>query len=144
VEVGVSALENINVRVESSSGNIEPLLHEIRHALMRVTEGGDGTTIDLGSLPLAPGEENRIEDLLGKGEVRAELDALGPTLVQETRYPGVWFITHRNTEQEVVARFIQVTRMPELLLSQSADMQRGLDELGRQLNIADGAAMQEM
>jgi hydrogenase-1 operon protein HyaF len=144
VEVNVSTLADIDVRVESSSGNIEPLLHEIRHALMRVTEGGEGTTIDLGSLPLAPGEERRIEDLLGKGEVCAELDALGPTMVQETRYSGVWYITHRNTEQEVVARFIEVTRMPELLLSQCADMQHGIEQLERQLGIANGAAVQQM
>jgi hydrogenase-1 operon protein HyaF len=129
----MSALENIKVRVEAASGNITPLLHEIRHALRRVAQGGEGTTIDLGSLPLAPGEEKRIEDLLGHGEVRAELSALGPTVVQETHYPGVWFITHRNTEQEVVARFIEVTRMPELLLAQSEDMRRAVSELDSQL-----------
>jgi hydrogenase-1 operon protein HyaF len=129
----MSALEGIAVRVEAASGNITPLLHEIRHALRRVAQGGEGTTIDLGSLPLAPGEEKRIEDLLGQGEVRAELNALGPTVVQETRYPGVWFITHRNTEQEVVARFIEVTRMPELLLAQSEDMRRAVSELDSKL-----------
>jgi hydrogenase-1 operon protein HyaF len=129
----MSALEGIAVRVEAASGNITPLLHEIRHALRRVAQGGEGTTIDLGSLPLAPGEEKRIEDLLGQGEVRAELNALGPTVVQETRYPGVWFITHRNTEQEVVARFIEVTRMPELLLAQSEDMRRAVSELDNKL-----------
>jgi len=129
----MSALEGIAVRVEAASGNITPLLHEIRHALRRVAQGGEGTTIDLGSLPLAPGEEKRIEDLLGQGEVRAELNALGPTVVQETRYPGVWFITHRNTEQEVVARFIEVTRMPELLLAQSEDMRRVVSELDSKL-----------
>ncbi len=129
----MSALEGIAVRVEAASGNITPLLHEIRHALRRVAQGGEGTTIDLGSLPLAPGEEKRIEDLLGQGEVRAELNALGPTVVQETRYPGVWYITHRNTEQEVVARFIEVTRMPELLLAQSEDMRRAVSELDSKL-----------
>jgi len=140
----MSSLKNIAVHVEASTGNVEPLLHEIRHALLRIADGGEGTTIDLGSLPLAPGEESRIEQLLGQGEVRAELDALGPTLVQETRYPGVWFITHRNPEQEVVARFIEVTRMPELLLSQTDDMRRAVVELERQLNIADGTAMQDL
>jgi hydrogenase-1 operon protein HyaF len=137
--VGVmSALESIAVRVEAMSGNVMPLLHEIRHALLRVAAGGEGTTIDLGSLPMAPGEDKRIEDLLGQGEVRAELNALGPTVVQETRYPGVWFITHRNTEQEVVARFIEVTRMPELLLAQSEDMRRAVSELDRKLNGGNG------
>jgi hydrogenase-1 operon protein HyaF len=142
--VGVmSALESIAVRVEAASGNITPLLHEIRHALRRVAEGGQGTTIDLGSLPLAPGEEKRIEDLLGQGEVRAELNALGPTVVQETRYAGVWFITHRNTEQEVVARFIEVTRMPELLLAQSEDMRRAVSELDKKLHSRNGEVSHE-
>jgi hydrogenase-1 operon protein HyaF len=131
----MSALDTIAVRVEASSGNVRPLLHEIRHALQRVASGAEGTTIDLGSLPLAPGEEKRIEELLGQGEVRAELDALGPTVLQETRYAGVWFITHRNSEQEVVARFIEVTRIPELLLAQSPDMHRSLHELERQLDV---------
>lgn len=139
----MSALERIPVRVEAASGNITPLLHEIRHALRRVVQGGEGTTIDLGSLPLAPGEEKRIEDLLGQGEVRAELSALGPTVVQETRYPGVWFITHRNTEQEVVARFIEVTRMPELLLSQSDDMRRAVSELDAKLTGGNGDASRD-
>jgi hydrogenase-1 operon protein HyaF len=136
----MSALNDIPVRVEAASGNITPLLHEIRHALRRVAQGGEGTTIDLGSLPLAPGEEKRIEDMLGHGEVRAELSALGPTVVQETRYPGVWFITHRNTEQEVVARFIEVTRMPELLLAQSDDIRRAVSELDTKLPGGNGGA----
>ncbi|MDH4048207.1 MAG: hydrogenase expression/formation protein [Gammaproteobacteria bacterium] len=131
----MSALDTISVRVEASSGNVRPLLHEIRHALQRVADGGIGTTIDLGSLPLAPGEEKRIEELLGSGELRAELDALGPTVLQETRYAGVWFVTHRNTEQEVVARFIEVTRVPELLLAQEVDMQRAVHELEKQLEV---------
>lgn len=134
----LSALEGIAVRVEAMSGNVMPLLHEIRHALRRVAEGGQGTTIDLGSLPMAPGEDKRIEEMLGQGEVRAELSALGPTVVQETRYPGVWFITHRNTEQEVVARFIEVTRMPELLLAQADDMRRAVIELDRTLDSGKG------
>jgi hydrogenase-1 operon protein HyaF len=134
----MSALEGIAVRVEAMSGNVMPLLHEIRHALRRVAEGGQGTTIDLGSLPMAPGEDKRIEEMLGQGEVRAELNALGPTLVQETRYPGVWFITHRNTEQEVIARFIEVTRMPELLLAQADDMRRAVSELDLTLNSGNG------
>ena len=134
----MSALDSIPVRVEASSGNVPPLLHEIRHALLRVANGGEGATIDLGSLPLAPGEDKRIEDVLGRGEVRAELDALGPTVVQETRFSGVWITTHRNSEQEVVARFIEVTRMPELLLSQDADMRHAVQELERQLNVNNG------
>ena len=129
----MTSLDAITVQVETATGNVEPLLHEIRHALRRVADGKEGTVIDLRRLPLAPGEEERIEDELGKGEVRVELDALGPTVVQETSYAGVWLVTHRNTEQEVVGRFIEVTRMPELLKTQEADIKRGISRLENEL-----------
>jgi hydrogenase-1 operon protein HyaF len=125
----VSALDDITVSVEASTGNVPPLLHEIRHALERLAGGGPGTAIDLRSLPLAPGEEERIESLLGQGEVRAELESLGKTLVQETAYPGVWLVTHRNADDAVVARFIEVTRMPDILMSQPQDIERGISRL---------------
>jgi hydrogenase-1 operon protein HyaF len=129
----MSSLDSIPVTTEVATGNVEPLLHEIRHALKRLTGGEDGTTIDLKSLPLAPGEEERIEATLGTGEVRAEVDALGPTLIQETSYPGVWLTTHKNADDAVVARFIEVTYIPELLRSQPEDIDAGIDRLENEL-----------
>ncbi len=129
----MSTLDTIPVSAEAATGNVEPLLHEIRHALRRLAEGKAGTTIDLKRLPLAPGEEERIEATLGVGEVRAEVDALGPTLIQETSYPGVWLITHKNTDNVVVARFIEVTYIPELLRSQQADVDAGIARLEDEL-----------
>ena len=129
----MSTLDTIPVTTEVATGNVEPLLHEIRHALTRLTSGEEGTTIDLKSLPLAPGEEERIEATLGTGEVRAEVDALGPTLIQETSYPGVWLITHKNADGAVVARFIEVTYIPELLRSQPEDIDAGIDRLANEL-----------
>ena len=129
----MSSLDNIQVKTEVATGNVEPLLHEIRHALKRLARGEEGTTIDLRSLPLAPGEDERIEATLGTGEVRAEVDALGPTLIQETSYPGVWLITHKNADDAVVARFIEVTYIPELLRSQPEDIDAGIDRLENEL-----------
>ena len=125
----MSALDEIAVSVETATGNVPPLLHEIRHALERLANGEPGTAIDLRGLPLAPGEEERIETFLGEGEVRAELESLGTTLVQETAYPGVWLVTHRNADDAVVARFIEVTRMPDILMSQQQDIERGISRL---------------
>lgn len=129
----MSALDSIAIRAETETGNVRPLLHEIRHALNRLANGDEGTVIDLQSLPLAPGEETRIEAALGEGEVRAELNALGPSTILETSYPGVWLITHRNTENEVIGRLIEVTRMPDLLLAQPEDIQAGIARLEREL-----------
>lgn len=129
----MSALDAIPVNAEATTGNVEPLLHEIRHALRRLVKGEEGTVIDLKRLPLAPGEQERIEATLGVGEVRAEVDALGPTRIQETAYPGVWLVTHLNAEELVVARFIEVTYMPELLKSQRADIESGINRLESEL-----------
>jgi hydrogenase-1 operon protein HyaF len=124
---------DIPVVVEAGTGNVRPLLHEIRHALHRLSNGEPGTVIDLRSLPLAPGEEDRIEAALGTGEVSAELDALGRTTLNETAYAGVWIVTHRNTEDEIVARFIEVTRIPEILPAQCSDIASGLQRLTQRL-----------
>ena len=130
----MSSLDNIAVNVESFTGNVQPLLHEIRHALYRVTEGDDGTVIDLRSLPLAPGEEQQIESELGRGEIYAELYAEGTTTIRETSYPGVWLVTHANAAQEIVSKFIEVTHCPDILKSQQDDMEIGLERLDEHLS----------
>ena len=111
------------------TGNVLPLLHEVRHALERLLATGVETTIDLGSLPLAPGEFDRIEAALGQGEVTATLNALGPSEIRETRYSGVWLVTHRNATDEVMGRYIEIARMPSVLLAQEPDMRKGLADL---------------
>jgi hydrogenase-1 operon protein HyaF len=137
----MSGLSDIPVNVEAGTGNVIPLLHEVRHALQRVASGEQGTVIDLRSLPLAPGEEARIEEALGEGEIRAELNALGPSTIRETAFPGVWFVTHRNVENEVVARFIEVCRVPDLLKAPPEDMEDAVRNLTRRLNDGEQEAM---
>ena len=102
--------------------NVKPLLHEVKHALDNLIETGHTTIIDLRSIPLAPGEEDKILNTLGQGEVKAQLNALGLSEVNETQYAGVWTVTHYNDEDEIISRFIEVTTMPEILCSQTEDI----------------------
>ena len=113
--------------------NVEPLLHEIRHALQELVDSGKTGIIDLRSIPLAPGEEDRIVATLGQGEVQARIDALGPSEVTETRYAGVWLVTHYNDDGDIVGRFIEITAMPEILRSQSEDIRQACIRLGDHL-----------
>lgn len=129
----MNSLETIGVNVDSFTGNVQPLLYEIRHALCRLAEGGDGTVIDMRGLPLAPGEEDQIEAELGEGEIVAELDAMGPTTILETTYPGVWIVTHRDAEREVVGKFIEVTHCPHILKAQDRDIADGISRLDKHL-----------
>ena len=135
----------VRAAVPFNRGNVKPLLNEIIHALDRLLGDDEPTVIDLASLPFAPGELAELEDALGSGELTAELDALGKSLIRETAYPGVWWVEHRNTAGDVVGRYIEVTRSPEILMSQDADIGAGraklresFDSTGPELNKETG------
>ena len=117
----------------SLTHNVQPLLHEIRHALVKLLEHDGCTVIDLRSLPLAPGEEEQLLEKLGRGEVTAHLHALGPSEIVEIRYPGVWVVVHFNNDNEVIGKFIEVCEVPGLLRSQQEDVRQGLEQLQSQL-----------
>ena len=133
----MSCMTDTNVlKVETAASlthNVQPLLHEIRHALVKLLDDGGHTVIDLRSLPLAPGEEEQLLDQLGQGEVYARLHALGPTEIVETRYPGVWVVVHFNSDNELIGKFIEICDTPELLRSQQEDIRQGLEQLQSQL-----------
>lgn len=118
-----------------NTGNDLPVLHEIRHALIKLLESGEDTTIDLRAIPMAPGEEAKIESILGKGEVTAELDTLGKSSIVETGISGVWLTTHFNAEEEIVSKFIEVCFIPSLLKSQQQDIENGINKLKEELAI---------
>jgi len=112
-----------NIQVSSElTQNVKPLLHEIKHALDALIETGKTSIIDLRSIPLAPGEEDKILSTLGQGEVLAQMNTLGLSEVFETQYAGVWVVTHYNDEGNIISRFIEVTTMPEILCSQTEDI----------------------
>jgi len=127
---------SMELRVEAGehlTHNVVPLLHEIRHGLARLLETAAATSIDLRSIPMAPGEETRIIKALGTGEVTAHMTALGPSEILETRFPGVWLVTHYNSENEVIGKFIEVCDIPQILKAQTEDIREGLAQLTAQL-----------
>lgn len=115
------------------TGNIHPLLHEIRHALRSLLQTGESTTIDLRSLPMAPGEQDELLELLGRGEISATLEALGTSEIIETAYAGVWLIFHYNSNREAIGKFIEITRIPAILESHTADIEEALTSLQNRL-----------
>ncbi len=124
----MSRLKEIGVKVEDGEaapaewGNALPILHEVGHGLRQLRETGEPTVIDLHALPFGPGDEGRLFDLLGRGEVEAQIQALGPTRIWETGFPGVWLVDHRNTEDERLALHIEISSVPEILRSQREDI----------------------
>ncbi len=130
ITIPVTEAITFNIQVaDELTQNVKPLLHEIKHALDNLIETGQTSIIDLRSIPLAPGEEDRILDTLGRGEVLAELSALGLSEVIETQYAGVWLVTHYNDENHIISRFIEVTTIPEILCSQTEDIMAAYSSL---------------
>lgn len=127
------SLFNIQVG-DDLTWNVQPLLHEIKHALAELVANGKTHIIDLRSIPLAPGEEEKIITALGIGEVQAQLQAMGPSEIVETQYAGVWLVTHKNDENEIVSRFIEITHLPEILSSQPEDIEAAYAQLSASLS----------
>ena len=131
-------LNSIPIRIENieeySIGNLRALLSEIATHLERLANEGTAHSIDLNGLPFAPGEYEQLRQLLGQGEASARIEALGPSEISETRYPGVWWVTHYNVEGDIVADTLEIARVPEILKSQPEDIRVGLALLQAQLN----------
>lgn len=117
-----------------SIGNLRALLTEISALLEKLAVNGETGMIDLNSLPFAPGEYEQLRQLLGQGEVTARIEAIGPSEIVETGYPGVWWVTHYNVEGDIVADTLEITHIPEILKSQPEDITTGLESLRAQLS----------
>ena len=93
-------LSDIGVRIDSLPADAaaqdmaRAILTEIDALLARLVASGESAAIDLRSMPLKPGDLAALRKLLGSGEVHALVQVAGPSEVQETRYPGVWWVTH--------------------------------------------------
>ncbi|CAA6827575.1 MAG: Unknown protein [uncultured Thiotrichaceae bacterium] len=126
-------MSNVNTCASLDTGNDILILHEIRHALRKLLDDGESTIIDLRAIPMAPGEEARIEAMLGQGELSATLNALGKSTINETAFSGAWLITHYNTEDEILGKFIEISKLPSILASQHEDIEVALEQLTHQL-----------
>ncbi len=117
-----------------SVGSIRALLAEIAARLENLVQTGESGMIDLNSLPFAPGEYEQLRQTLGQGEVSARIEAIGASEIIETRYPGVWWVTHYNVEGDIVADMLEIASIPEIIKSQPSDVLAGLAGLRGKLN----------
>mgnify|MGYP003525674078 CR=1 FL=1 len=134
----MNSLDHIGVRVDmpaasAGPGYVPALLREIEALLLALVEDGRSGRIDLRSLPLLPGDDARLADALGIGQVDAMIDALGATRVRETGVAGVWWVTHANADGDTVAEFIDITLAPEILVTHADDARAGLAQLRSRL-----------
>lgn len=119
-----------------STGMAWSILTEIRQLLDALNEQGTVGSIDLRSLPMTNADREQLENLLGRGEVHAELDLAGTSEVWETAYAGVWWIRHKGAADKIACEEIAVTAIPEILITHPVDIEAAAARLGNELSQA--------
>lgn len=121
----MSKLEEIGVRVETenpSSGQVGAILCELQTRLKTQNAEGLDDSIDLHTLPLFPSDYELLKKTLGYGEIHISIDAIGPTEIYETAISGIWWLTHYNSEDEIIAEYIEITTLPEIVKTDSREL----------------------
>ncbi len=137
----MNGLQDITVTVEEGavgepSAQVLAIASEIAGQLEAWLATGETASIDLRSLPMAPGDYQALKALLGEGEVSARLEALGPSDIYETAVPGVWWLKHRNANDEVMAELIEITDCPGILRTQAEDLSSAPGQLRERMQKA--------
>ena len=136
----MSKLDSIPVEIEvptpvtAAVDIARSLLSEISAMLDALIASGRTGCIDLRRQPLSPRDHARLRDALGRGELTAELNCLGPTRIMETAISGVWWITHYREDGRPLSEFIEVTTCPDLLVTPAEDLPAGPRLLGSRLS----------
>jgi len=119
---------------DTSTGMAGAVLHEILRCLDDLVMAEKTTSIDLRSLPLTDADLAELEEFLGRGEVEAEVNVIGPSTVRETAFAGVWWIRHLGGNGQTAAEEIAITKLPEILEAHTEDIQVASDRLRKSLD----------
>lgn len=126
--------------VAPRSGNAKALLREMHSLLAALAAGNAGGSIDLRALPLTPADLDELREVLGTGAVDARVEALGESTVRETRFPGIWWVTHGNEAGEIVAELIEICAVPAILTAPAEDIRDGAARFAQVLSETAGSA----
>jgi hydrogenase-1 operon protein HyaF len=114
-------------------GGVAAILTELVTLLERLADKDEPAMIDLRSLPMSPQDRVELQRALGDGEVLASVNAQGLSNIRETGVAGVWWVEHRDSQGELVAEMIEVTRVPQILASASDEIAAGARALRTQI-----------
>lgn len=133
----MSKLHEIPIKVEMANVAIAnetvcmllPILHEMVGMLKTLSSSGQGNVLDLRHEPLSLDDIAELKNILGQGEVDANLSVLGKTNIRETNISGVWWITHYNPDGDIINESIEITLCPEILKNSPEDLEPALVRL---------------
>lgn len=129
--MGLESIRVVTVPVQpaeaSLTGNATAVLHEVAELIEGLARRGESGVIDLGGMPLNEADKAWLADKLGKGEVEMTLSLDGASEIRETSFQGVWWLHHRNENGMLTGEFIEVNRVPDIVLAHADDIQQSAD-----------------
>jgi len=137
----MSILNSIPIEVETHAHEspavdiVLSILNEIAALLEVLISSGQTNSIDLHRALFGESELVKLRNMLGCGELNAELDCLGLTQIRETAVSGVWWVTHFSDDRRVVGEFIEITTCPEMLSTPAEELASGLSLLRSRLTM---------
>ena len=121
-------------QLQLATTSLLPLLHQVQHALQHLIADNEPSSIDLRNLSLLAEQEQCLLDFLGKGEVEARLNVFGESILQETKYTGVWLVEHYNPDAELTGRYLEIAWLPNILSSPVEDVHHAIEKLSCRLD----------
>ena len=117
-------INSIPIHVEHDGDHVmvDAVMRELQVMLQQCIENDEEGVIDVHSLPMSEATRQLLRDRLGEGEVSVTAKLSGETTVYETGFAGVWWVSHRNFDGQLIAEQIEVTQVPAILKSHKADM----------------------
>lgn len=121
---------NLEVEVaEPATGMAQAVLGELLEHLKSFEAAGTTRVIDIQSLPLTVPDRRQLAEILGEGEVSAQLDSFGQSRINETRFAGIWWVRHYTVDDALLSELIEITDMPDILRSQPTDVTNSITQL---------------
>ncbi len=111
------------------------ILGELAQSVSRLVATGEKCVIDLRvrGQGLSPEEMAPLRTRLGKGEVSAKFVGNGHIDIEETAYPGIWWMSYFDSNAQLETQQIEVSWFPTLLKAQTPDVKKGAERLAAEL-----------
>ena len=117
----------------SRGDNAHALLHEIVSLLEHLLEHDEPSHIDLQAIPLTTEDLELLAEVLGEGDINAEILDYGVTRISASGIPGVWWVVQLDDNEQTIGQFIEINYCPEALIAEDEDIREGRDALKARL-----------
>jgi hydrogenase-1 operon protein HyaF len=118
---------------QNDADMLDAIVYEIKQSMDAFIQTGKTGVIDIRSLPLSEKARHELKKKLGRGEVEAKALLAGDTEIYETTYSGVWWVTHKNLDDKVVAEHIEIGVIPAVLCAHIEDIKIAQEKLKNEI-----------